>query len=105
MTSTPHNLVVTHVPLDASAARISGSIAGQDVNLTQLSEIIRSTGENLALTERALDKPELRELAQAVRGAILDNQKLAYHLAQMHMGIADGTLNYYDDPVTIYTAE
>lgn len=39
---------------------------------------------------------------QSVRAANLNNQKLAFHLARVHLGISEGTLNYYSDAIEIY---
>jgi hypothetical protein len=98
----PHNLIVSHVPYDGPGIRIVGSIQGGDVHIGELREILDSTEEDLARTGAALGEPALRELAIAVRAALLNNQKLAFHLLEIHRAIADGTINYPEDPITAY---
>jgi hypothetical protein len=94
----PHNLVVTHFPLDGPGIRIAGSVAGTDVLVGDLADVLDDVEENLRLTEGALRTPELADLAKSVRGAHLAIQQIVFHLRELHTGVHDGALNYPEDP-------
>lgn len=95
----PHGIEVTHTPLDAPGIRIAGSIAGEDVNLTYLTEFLSQVEDDISKTDAALADPKLRDLAEAVRGALLGVQAISYHLLEVHEGISRGSLNYAEEPL------
>lgn len=98
----PHGITVSHIPLDSPGVRVLRSDTPQDVKLHYLREILETSEENLKLTETALQDPALRDLARAVRAALVNLEALTYHLIETHQGIADGKLNYSAPPRDAY---
>jgi hypothetical protein len=94
-----HSIAVTHIPLDAPGIRVVGNIPGVDVSLGELAELVASIDADLDKTKAALRNPATRDLAEAVRAALLGNRTIAYHLLQVHDGIANGNLNYDETPM------
>lgn len=97
---TEHSLSISHVePVTPGIRRVE---VGQptDVNIGYLREVLEDADRNLTLTENAMKSGDAatRELAEAVRGAILGLNQIAFHLLELHRGIADGALNYTEDP-------
>jgi len=98
----PHDIVVSHVPLDGPGVRLAGAVAGVDVSLSSLHEARAMIEKSLTGTEAALESPELRELAMAVRGALVASNTIIEHLAAVHRGIIKGNLNYTEDANVVY---
>lgn len=106
MTNTePHCITVTHKPLDRPGIRVGGSIAGSDVNFGYLRDILEESATNVALTDAALKDPALKDLATAVRGALEGLDRIAFHLLELHAGLAAGNVNYADEPRTGYPGD
>lgn len=96
----PHDLTISHVEPEFPGFRRQEPGQPTDVNIGYLREVLESAEGNLTLTDAALRAPDAatRDLAKAVRGAILSLDKIAFHLLELHRGIADGALNYTEDP-------
>ena len=97
-----HTLTISNERSKTPGIRVAERGAPKDINLTYLSDIITSTDENLALTDKALSSDDLRELAQATRAALLGLQNIAFHLAELHTGLSRGAINYDAEPHSSY---
>lgn len=99
-TDEPHDLTVSHFPLEGPGMRITrpGDDRPNDVNITYLRAILDSSEANLALTEAARADPATSDLAEAVRASLLGLDAIVYHLLELHRGIAQGEVNYTTNP-------
>lgn len=99
----PHGIAVTHIPLDGPGVRVAGSIEGKDININALRDVLADVEADIALTDAALQNPDLADLAKSVRGAHLAINALAFHLLELHTGVHAGSVNYPDDPIEAYS--
>ncbi|MEV7874501.1 hypothetical protein [Microbacterium sp. NPDC089188] len=92
----PHNLSITHEPLDGPGIRVSrpGGTTPNDVVISTLNDIISGLSDDF---DRLDGKPDRDDLIHSLRSVIAATRDLAQFTLNVHRDIADGSLNYPPD--------